>query len=450
MLDERLLDVALAVRGAGLAQVLRVGTQDVRLPPVEVGLHDQGVEAVLLDLGAPQQPDRLDDVGGALLVELDARGEPQAEVVDPHLVAVGQVELVRALVEDLDAHLGEDRQRPGQRHRLPGTEHLEAPVGVVVRIAGVEGEREPVVVGQVVQQAEVAHADTGREVLLVRLGERVLVAAEEPFAVLLAASLDDQVVQVVAPAADRRRHLGLDRVAIGAGRLGARADGDEELHPREVELDQAVVAADDLAGPVLGDDGLDALARLRPEPVGRDVDQHGDEVTVEVDAGEDADRPALEAVRHELGETQQVARRRFEQLVARQRPQRCEQLAAGVAVRAHSGAQHDLGDAPAHDGYAADGAVLGIGDQTEEDVHHLRRARREHGDAVVARRAAHGRHDRGLEDHQRGAAAEGRQQLERRDAAPRRAARPRRPRPAARASGLASSLAEYAAWPRIM
>ena len=70
-------------------------------------------------------------------------------------------------------------------------------------------------------------------------------------------------------------------------------------------------------------------------------------------------RAALGAVDDELGQPQQVAGRRLEQLVARQRAQRGEQLPSGVAVGAHAGAQHDLGDAPAHDRHPADRAVLG-------------------------------------------------------------------------------------------
>ena len=215
--------------------------------------------------------------------------------------------------------------------------------------------------------------------------------------------------------------------ALGRRRLRARADRDEQLHAGQVQLDDAVVAADDLARPVLADHLGDPAAGLRAEPVGREVDEHADEVAVEVDAGEHADGAVLGAVDDELGQPQQVGGRRLEQLVARQRAQRGQQPAAGVAVGPHARAQQDLGDAPAHDRHAADGAVLGVGDQAEEHVDRLRAGaggRGDDGDAVVVRRAAHRRHQRRLEDDQRGAAAEGRQQLERRDARARRAARP--------------------------
>ncbi len=113
-----------------------------------------------------------------------------------------------------------------------------------------------------------------------------------------------------------------------------------------------------------------------PKPVGREVHQHADEVAVEVDAREHADRPALGAVDDELGQPQQVAGRRLEQLVAGQGAQRGQQLPAGVAVGAHTGAQQDLGDAPAHDRHPGHRAVLGVRDQAEEDVHHLLARRR--------------------------------------------------------------------------
>ena len=60
------------------------------------------------------------------------------------------------------------------------------------------------------------------------------------------------------------------------------------------------------------------------------------------------DRAVLGAVDDQLGQPQQIAGRRLEQLVAGQGAQRGQQLPAGVAVGAHAGAQQDLGDAPAH------------------------------------------------------------------------------------------------------
>ena len=112
--------------------------------------------------------------------------------------------------------------------------------------------------------------------------------------------------------------------------------------------------------------------RLRAEPVGREVHQHADEVAVEVDAGEHAHAAVVGAIDDELRKTQQVGRRRLEQFVTGQGPHRREQPPAGVAVGAHAGAQQDLGDAPAHHRYARHRAVLRVGDQAEEHVHHLR------------------------------------------------------------------------------
>ena len=159
---------------------------------------------------------------------------------------------------------------------------------------------------------------------------------------------------------------------VGRGRLGAGTHRDQVLHAGQVQLDDAVVAADDLARPVLVDDGGDPAPRLGPEPVGREVHQHADEVPVEVDAAEHADGAVLGAVDDELGQPQQVGGGRLEQFVAGQRADRGEQAASGVAVGAHARAQQDLGDAPPHDRDPPDRAVLGVGDQAEEDVHHLR------------------------------------------------------------------------------
>ncbi len=156
------------------------------------------------------------------------------------------------------------------------------------------------------------------------------------------------------------------------------------------------------------DDRGDLASCLGPEPVGREVNEDGDEVAIEVDAGEDADGAVVGAVDDELGQRQQVGGRGLQQLVARQGAQRREQPPAGVTFRPDSGAVQDLADAPAHDRDTDDRVVLGVGDQAEEHVDALRDrvARRgDHGDAVVVCRAAHRRHERRFEDHQRRAGA---------------------------------------------
>ena len=207
----------------------------------------------------------------------------------------------------------------------------------------------------------------------------------------------EQVGKVVGPSARHLGDLGLDGRTVGRGRLRAGTQGDQELHAREVQFDDAVVAADDLARPVLVDDSHHPTARLGTESVGREVDEHADEVAVEVDAGEHADGAVLGAIDDELRETMQVGSGRLEQLVAGKRADRGEQAAAGVAVGAHPRAQQDLGDPTPHDRNAPHGAVLDVGDQAEEDVHRLRITagrRRDHGDAVVTHRAAHRRHER--------------------------------------------------------
>ena len=54
--------------------------------------------------------------------------ETPAMLRDSMLVAVqGWHPALRALVENLDPHLGEDRQRAGERHRVPGAENAPAP-----------------------------------------------------------------------------------------------------------------------------------------------------------------------------------------------------------------------------------------------------------------------------------------------------------------------------------
>ena len=121
---QRLLDVVEGEGRVALLEVLRVGAQHGGLPPGQPGGEDQLVEAVDLVVAVPHRAQRLGEQGRA-------RGDASvATVAQPELVDVGRprrgpVELVRALVDDLDAHRGEHRQHRAQRQRLADPEDLE-------------------------------------------------------------------------------------------------------------------------------------------------------------------------------------------------------------------------------------------------------------------------------------------------------------------------------------
>ncbi len=121
--------VVLGEGRAGLAQVLRDGAQDDDLAPGQARVEDERVEAVGLGLAAPHGAEGvLEQLAVGLAAGAGEVGQPvgaQPEVVDVDRHAVGAVDLVRALVDDLDAEVGEQRQDRGQRQR-PAPVELEA------------------------------------------------------------------------------------------------------------------------------------------------------------------------------------------------------------------------------------------------------------------------------------------------------------------------------------
>lgn len=120
---ERGLHVVLAEGRTRLPQVLRVGAQHHGLPPVESGAEDQGVEAVVLRLALPDRGERLLEAGAGVVGEIAAvavgQRHPQPEVVDPGVGAVRAAQLVRPLVDDLDAELLERREDGGEETCSP-------------------------------------------------------------------------------------------------------------------------------------------------------------------------------------------------------------------------------------------------------------------------------------------------------------------------------------------
>ena len=116
---QALLDVVLAERRAGLAQVLGVGAQHHRLPPGQPGPQDQRVEAVALGVARPDRGEGvLEQRPGVVDGQLARRLVAQPEVVDPGRGAAGALDLVGPLVDDLDAHLLQPRQHQRQRDRV--------------------------------------------------------------------------------------------------------------------------------------------------------------------------------------------------------------------------------------------------------------------------------------------------------------------------------------------
>ncbi len=136
--DERADDVLLAEGRPGLAQVLGDRPQDDDLAPGEPGAEDQGVEAVALGAPVPHRGERvLEQLAHAVVAPAGPDLRPrrlEPEVVDVDAQPVGAPDLVRTLVDDLDAEVGEQRQHRGQRQRATAVELEPALVGGAARL----------------------------------------------------------------------------------------------------------------------------------------------------------------------------------------------------------------------------------------------------------------------------------------------------------------------------
>ena len=398
---ERPFDVVLGERRATLAHVLRVGAQHGRLPPGEAGSQDECVEAVALVLVVPRSGHRVLEQ----LAHVVGHGPvvAQSEVVDVGLAGQA-LELVGPLVDDLDAHGGQDRQHLGERQRWSDPVDLQP---CLTRRGGhvlVQRQGEPLVPLDLLETPEVDRPGLRRVVLLVRLGEGAGIDPHEPAALLLAVRLDDRGGEVVAPRPGRLGAASLEVRDVGiADELTGRRTHDE-VQPCREGLPDVRGVLDAVAAELLGQDRGDPLPDRGVVAVTRQVDQAGQEAAVDVATDEELQLPALTGVHHLRGDGHEVLDRRLEQLVARIGLEHVHQRLAGVAHRVET---DDLDDLPGllaeHRDPADRLGVRGRGEQPEEaaltdDLALL--VELLHTDVVEVDRTVHGRLGVGLREHE--------------------------------------------------
>ena len=311
--DERVLQVGLGVGGPRLAQILRHGAQHHDLAPGELRRQHELVEPVGLRASVPDSRDRtLEEVAQLVVRHRVPDGpvaHPEAEVVDVQRQSVGALHLEGLLVDDLDTHVGEDREDVGERERVDA-EQLEP--AHVVRGAGraVERDAGAMVLAEPVQVVQVGQALVDRERLFVCRGERPTETVQESVARLLAVSSAQHVTQPVRPgAADLHETLleGVQLVPVKAGNTMARRHPDDELQPGEGRLahpggELHVVAAEGVL-----EDLCHPQAHRGVVAIAWDEDQARDEAPEVVLADEELGAPAFLQLGHR--------HRRLEELV---------------------------------------------------------------------------------------------------------------------------------------
>ena len=311
------LDVVLAEPGARLAQVLGVGAQHHDLPPALVRVQDQRVEPVVLDLAAPQRGQRvleqaLDRARRGHRRRACGPGPAQPEVVDPERRGQARaLELVRVLVDHLDAHVLQPGQHVGQRDRRPDPVDGQPPDqraarrGVLHRHSAGEPlglphlERDllarlqhPDDLGQVVQRVQRGHVG------LVGLRDGRRADAEQRLGLRLAQPLVRGGGQVLVPGPHRGGQPGFQLGRVHLGQPGAGLGPHHDVQPgqRRVADGRAVLHRHPAEG--LPEHLLGAQPHRRGVPVPGQVDQAGHVPAVPVPAEEQPGLPPFAQRQH--------------------------------------------------------------------------------------------------------------------------------------------------------
>ena len=367
------LDVALAEPVPGLAQVAGVRAQHHDVAPGQPGVQDQRVEAVVLDLAAPQRAQRLLELLLAVAAGSLPPGRrlgPQPEIVDPERAGPGArlragrpgtgAELVRMLVGHLDPHVLQLRQHVGQddgRLRPVDAQPPVAATGTVI-VAQLDGERVP---GFAQQQdaAEVTDGVGGRHFGLVGVRDGRGELVQDQPGPLLAEGAQRLLFEVLVPRADRRHDPALQRRGVHGGHRAAALGAHDDVQPGQRRLPdhRAVVHR----GAVQR--GAQDLLDLEPDggrvPVPGQVDQAGHVAPVGVPAQEQPGLLALAQAQHGRGDLGQLAGGDLEQFLAGIVLQDLDEVVAVVAVRGDPGRGQHVGELAAQHGYPGD--ALGVG-----------------------------------------------------------------------------------------
>src|SRR5918994_6195582 len=203
----------------------------------------------------------------------------------------------------------------------------------LVRLAAdglVEVHAETVFVGQLLEAADVGDRRTRREVLLVRLGECLPVAAKQPGRGLLTHPFGERVGEVVAPGPGGHDEPLLQGGDVQVGQHLVRPHPDHEVQARQHRLAHQRRVVDGHAFGGVQEDDLYPLADVSVVPVPREVDEAGQIAAVDVAADEQPQLTALLEMHDRERRRQELLGRRLEQLVTRIRLEHLHEVLARV------------------------------------------------------------------------------------------------------------------------
>ena len=400
MRQQRALHVGVRERDPRLAQVLGDRADDRDLTPAHRRAQHQAVEPVVLELApARGQERRLEHLAHTLDVLGDAA---QPEIVDPRLGRARRRDLIRALVDDLRAHVLERGEHVRERHRA-GAEQLAAQRPDLVRQRPVQAHDRPAARGQLLDPVDVGNREVRRPFGTVSGRERPLVAAGQLQAAVLAVLGDKRGAQVIGPGAGGIDQPGLD---LGDVVVVVRAVGrvDHVQHAREHRLRQLQRPVEMAAAERLHQDRGDAFSVLGVEAVARDRHQALDEPVERIAADEQPHALALPQPEDPHRDLEQLVAVHLKQRVARVGLEDLDERFAVVAGRREAGALEHALDLVTQERDLEQAGVVGGGCVEAEEASladHLALGRvLLDADVVQVRRVVDGRARVGLGQHQ--------------------------------------------------
>ena len=328
VLRERVVAVLLGEPRRDPLAVLPVGAEDADLLPREPARHDQPVQRVGLGLAAPHRDDRVLDARGRMFqVEHRAARVQDAEVVDVDLPVAEQPG--RDLFDDAEPERLEDRHERREIDLPAGLVELDAREPLARRLVAETDDEPLVVLLHLVELEDVVDDQRPVAVGLVVLGEPGRVPVGERRAAIGADPRDQRVAEVVVPGAREPFDLLLQLLVRHLRDLHAGVDVHREEDARVLRLAERQVVVDRGAVEPLLEQVLQALAQSRVEPIPRERHDDRDAPAVEVAADQHADAAVPLQLEEPADQPTELARRRLEQLVLRER---LEQRRGGLVV----------------------------------------------------------------------------------------------------------------------
>ncbi len=336
--DQRLGDVGLAERDPHLAEVAADRAQQADVAPTQIGTHHQGVEAVDLAQagvrggeGVHQLLPRLRRPAGRDGGRPAGDGQPQ--VVDERALVVAHRQLVRPLVDHVDAENRQVRQDLGQRHRGVASEDLQPQVGLIDAPVRIEhGHRHVMVTLQGEQGGQILGGLLGGVVLLVALRE----GPDQRGQLVLIVGPGDGVGELVVPRPGGQGQLAFQRAYVDLAHRLADRHPHHEMQSSQHRLGDPGRVVDRRTAQPAHQDVLHPLADGGGVAVPRQIDQAGQVATVRVAANEQPDLAAFLQVGDLLHHRSQLGGRGLEQFVPRIALQHVHDRLAAMAVLAVS------------------------------------------------------------------------------------------------------------------